>query len=299
LDTAAKLLQLDSKVLSSALTHREVRVRGQEKTFANLDCNGASDSRHALCKFVYGRMFDWLVERINASMAKTSGKAATQQGQYIGILDIFGFEIFKHNSFEQLCINFTNEMLQQHFNNNTFKLEEEIYNNEGIKWDSIDFIDNQPMIELITKKRIGILPLLDEELKVPGGSDVKFLNKLIDKQKPGKDKDKHTVMVGTRVRNAFCVRHFAGKVTYDVTGFLDKNRDTLTEDLVDMLRSSQHSFLQLLYPADESVSTGQRKASLSKQFQKQLKNLMAQLYATEPHYIRKLYKRTCFEGEVV
>jgi myosin heavy subunit len=123
-------------------------------------------------------------------------------------------------------------------------------------------------------------------LKVPGGSDVKFLAKLLDKQKPGKPDDKNTVMVGTRVRNAFCIRHFAGQVTYDVDGFLDKNRDTLTEDLVDMLRSSNHTFLEMLYPKDEAVTTGQRKASLAKQFQKQLKNLMGQLYATEPHYIR-------------
>jgi hypothetical protein len=299
LETAAKLLQLEATSLASALVHREVRVRGQEKTFANLDTTQASDSRHALCKFVYGRMFDWLVERINRSM-KESSKSTSSTSQYIGILDIFGFEIFEHNSFEQLCINFTNEMLQQHFNNNTFKLEEEIYVNEGITWDAIDFIDNEPMIELITKKRIGILPMLDEELKLPGGSDVKFLARLQDKQ------SRNQVMVKTRQRNAFCVRHFAGEVTYDVLGFLEKNRDTLTEDLVDMLRSSKHPYLKSLYPDDEAVSTSSRKASLAKQFQKQLKDLMGQLYATEPHYIRcikpndekaplKFVPRNCYE----
>ena len=93
---------------------------------------------------------------------------------YIGVLDIFGFEIFDHNSFEQLCINYTNEMLQQHFNNNTFKLEEKVYTEEGIEWDHIDFIDNQPMIDLLTKKREGLLPILDEELRVPNGSDKGF-----------------------------------------------------------------------------------------------------------------------------
>jgi myosin heavy subunit len=286
LESAASLLRIAPDVLGDALVHREVRVRGQEKTMANLDLTGAVDNRNALCKFVYGAMFDWLVQRINKSMKKGSGgggSKSSSSGLYIGILDIFGFEIFKHNSFEQLCINYTNEMLQQHFNNNTFKLEEEIYNTEGITWEAIDFIDNEPMIDLITKRRVGILPLLDEELKLLGrGNDKSFLSKLFDKQ------SSNPVMVKSvkAARGTFTVRHFAGKVTYTVEGFLEKNRDTLTEDLVDMLRGSEHPFLQILYPADSAVSTGQRKASLSKQFQRQLKDLMGQLYATEPHYIR-------------
>jgi myosin-7 len=152
---------------------------------------------------------------------------------------------------------------------------------EGITWDTIDFIDNEPMIELITKSRVGILPMLDEELKVPGGSDERFLKKLQEQQ------GKNPVMIkNIKFRNGFTVRHFAGEVPYTVDNFMDKNRDTLTEDLVDMLSSSGHKFLQQLYPKDESVSTSDRKSSLSKQFQKQLKDLMAQLYSTEPHYIR-------------
>jgi myosin-5 len=134
-------------------------------------------------------------------------------------------------------------MLQQHFNKNTFKLEEEIYVSEGIVWDAIDFIDNAPMIELITKSRIGILPMLDEELKVPGGSDKKFLNKLTEQQ------GRNPVMVrNIKFREGFTVRHFAGEVPYHVEGFMEKNRDTLTEDLVGMLQGSKHEFLQILYP---------------------------------------------------
>lgn len=126
---AAAIIKIDSKTLATALTTREIRITGQETMKAALDPKQAVSARHALCKFVYERMFDWLVERVNKAM-KTVRSGGTGQ-VCIGILDIFGFEIFKHNSFEQLCINFTNEMLQQHFNNNTFKLEEAIYRTYG------------------------------------------------------------------------------------------------------------------------------------------------------------------------
>ena len=129
-------------------------------------------------------MFNWVVGRVNESMGRGPGGKGFEGLKYIGMLDIFGFEIFKHNSFEQLCINFTNEMLQQHFNQNTFKLEEKIYKEEGVKFEHIDFIDNTPMIDLITKKPNGILPLLDEELKIPDGNDKGFIRKLLKKQCP-------------------------------------------------------------------------------------------------------------------
>lgn len=283
LDTAARILQLDRSTLAEKLVTRELRVRGQQTTTCALGTDAASDSRHALCKFIYGRMFDHLVTRINESMKKENrGGTRSASGLYIGILDIFGFEIFEHNSFEQLCINYTNEMLQQHFNNNTFKLEEQVYESEGIQWEAITFIDNEPMIELITKKRVGVLAMLDEELIVPRGSDANFLSKLNDKQ--GRNP------AFGRPRNmdpkCFVIRHYAGEVTYNCDGFLDKNRDTLTEDLVTMLQTSSHALLNELYPPSESISRADRKSSLSKQFQRQLKSLMGQLYATEPHYIR-------------
>ena len=122
LETAAKLLQVDAARLKVAFTVREIRIRGMATTKVNLNEKDAGDTRHALAKFLYSKMFDWIVQKVNQAM----GKGATK-GLRIGILDIFGFEIFKHNSFEQLCINYTNEMLQQHFNNNTFKLEEQMY----------------------------------------------------------------------------------------------------------------------------------------------------------------------------
>ena len=278
-----------------------IQVTGQETTTAVLDCAQASDNRFALCKFVYGRMFDWVVARINRSFGQSQSQSGGGDGGddaddvfgntvnlatggsdlYIGILDIFGFEIFEFNSLEQLCINFTNEMLQQHFNNNTFKLEEKLYKVEGIDVPHIDFIDNAPMIELLTEPKHGVLPMLDEELRIPGGSDKNFLHKLEEKQAKNPVYNRCP-----KLRNSFGVQHYAGAVNYDVTSFLDKNRDTLTADLLELLQASESPFLKLLYPPDAQQSTAQRKHSLVHQFQKQLNDLMRALYQTSPHYIR-------------
>eukprot|EP00040_Diaphanoeca_grandis_P036460 m.232435 g.232435 ORF g.232435 m.232435 type:complete len:1418 (-) comp33622_c0_seq1:24-4277(-) len=285
LDVAAQILKLDAKELAKKLVTREVRVSGQETAFAVLNVKASSENRFALSKFIYSKMFDWVVARINASFANTTedsifGKSGAEQ-MYIGILDIFGFEIFELNSLEQLCINFTNEMLQQHFNNNTFKLEAKLYKTEGIDVPTIDFVDNAPMIALLTQSNVGVLPMLDEELRIPGGSEGNFLTKLQEKQSSNAVFDPMR-----KLRDCFGVRHFAGAVSYNVRGFLEKNRDTLTIDLLDLLQTSTQAFMQKLYPADETLSTAQRKHSLVHQFQKQLEDLMKQLYRTTPHYIR-------------
>ena len=121
---------------------------------------------------VYGKLFDWLVKRVNRAIEG-------QKGHFIGVLDIFGFEIFENNSFEQLCINFCNEKLQQHFNKHTFKEEEELYRTEGVEYTPVEFIDNQPVLNLIEKKPKGILVMLDEEITAPKGSDERFLSKIM------------------------------------------------------------------------------------------------------------------------
>ena len=225
-------------------------------------------------------MFNWVVGRVNESMGRGPGGKGFEGLKYIGMLDIFGFEIFKHNSFEQLCINFTNEMLQQHFNQNTFKLEEKIYKEEGVKFEHIDFIDNTPMIDLITKKPNGILPLLDEELKIPDGNDKGFIRKLLKKQ----SKNKVFAKV-IKNPNLFVVVHYAGKVKYDHQGFFEKNQDSLTAGLIKLLKTSKNPFINVLYPPRKGSSAAQ-KASLSKQFQGQLRSLMRQLNRTDPHYVR-------------
>eukprot|EP00808_Paulinella_micropora_P021135 g79262.t1 len=274
---ASSLIQVNEAKLTRALTIRELRIKGQSTTDVVLNPKEAGDVRDALARFVYGEMFNWLVQRINKSMTGPTGKTMP----YIGILDIFGFEIFKYNSFEQLCINFTNEQLQQHFNQHTFKLEEQVYVAEKIKFKHIEFIDNQPMIELITKKPSGVLPMLDEELVVPRGTDSTYVDKLHKKQKENK-----VYKSVLKDPMSFVISHYAGDVTYTVEGFLEKNRDRLTDDLLELLVGSKSSFINELFPKSVlDMETG-KKSSLSSKFLSQLRELMIALNRTEPHYIR-------------
>eukprot|EP01137_Pigoraptor_chileana_P032461 Opistho-2@21853 len=173
LEIAAKLFQVEVAVLEKAVNNRTMQVKGQDPMLIPLDPIKAADNRDALMKTVYGNLFDWLVRRLNKSMAPKG-----ETSNLIGVLDIFGFEIFEKNSFEQLCINYANEKLQQHFNANTFSLEEALYQREQIKFTHVEFIDNQPCLDLIENRPEGILGMLDEEIKMPKGNDDTFLKKL-------------------------------------------------------------------------------------------------------------------------
>lgn len=278
LATAAKNIEVKLPMLEKSLMFRTLKIPGQKATDVPNTDKEASEYRHALAKFLYGSLFAWIVTKVNASMLPPAGV----KNQYsIGILDIFGFEIFKENSFEQLCINFTNEMLQQHFNKNTFKLEQQLYRSEQIKFTEVEFIDNQPMIDLImSKKPQGILPLLDEEISVPKGSDKGFREKVIATH--AKNKVFKNVF---KIPNTFAVLHYAGEVNYECTGFLDKNRDRLTDDLLNCVQSSSSSLLGSLFPPNATSQKDQR-ASLGSQFTSQLISLVTQLDRTEPHYVR-------------
>ncbi|KAE8732842.1 Myosin-3 [Hibiscus syriacus] len=187
----------------------------------------AIETRDALAKSIYACLFEWLVEQINKSLAV--GKRLT--GRSISILDIYGFESFNRNSFEQFCINYANERLQQHFNRHLFKLEQEEYIQDGIDWTKVDFDDNQDCLRLFEKKPLGLLSLLNEESTFPNGTDYTFASKL--KQ----HLNSNPCFRGEREK-AFTVSHFAGEVTYDTTGFLEKNRDLLHLDSIQLLSSS-------------------------------------------------------------
>ncbi|XP_055962017.1 myosin-1-like isoform X2 [Mercurialis annua] len=287
LTTVAKLIGCDVGALKLALSTRKMRV-GNDNIIQKLTLSQAIDSRDALAKSIYACLFDWLVEQINKSLAV--GKRRT--GRSISILDIYGFESFKRNSFEQFCINYANERLQQHFNRHLFKLEQEEYIQDGIDWAKVDFEDNQDCLNLFEKKPVGLLSLLDEESTFPNGTDLTFANKL--KQHV----HSNSCFRGERGK-AFTVCHYAGEVTYDTTGFLEKNRDLLHLDSIyllsscschlprifasSMLAQSEKPVVGPLYKAGGADS---QKLSVATKFKSQLFQLMQRLETTTPHFIR-------------
>ncbi|GAB6020238.1 Unconventional myosin-XV [Chamberlinius hualienensis] len=232
---AAHLLQLSVDGIVLALTTKITEARN-ERVFTSLNIDQALDVRDALAKALYSRLFTWLVQRVNNIIYKGSKKTS------IAILDIFGFEDFKENSFEQLCINYANEMLQLHFNKYIFKLEQQEYAKEKIEWQMITFQDNQPVINLISKKPIGILHVLDDESNFPKATDHSFLEKC---------HYNHALNdLYSRPRMSsmeFGVKHYAGQVWYSVDSFLDKNRDTLRWDVVELLIGSKLELISEMF----------------------------------------------------
>uniref|UniRef100_A0A671WVE7 Myosin heavy chain, fast skeletal muscle-like n=1 Tax=Sparus aurata TaxID=8175 RepID=A0A671WVE7_SPAAU len=250
----------------------------------------------ALCKSIYEKMFLWMVVRINEML---DTKQARQF--FIGVLDIAGFEIFDFNSLEQLCINFTNEKLQQFFNHTMFVLEQEEYKKEGIIWEFIDFgMDLAACIELI-EKPMGIFSILEEECMFPKASDTTFKNKLHD-QHLGKTKAFEKPKPGKGKAEAhFALVHYAGTVDYNITGWLDKNKDPLNDSVVQLYQKSSNKLLALLYAAmpgaDEAAGGGSKKGgkkkggsfqTVSALFRENLGKLMTNLRSTHPHFVRCL-----------
>ena len=285
---AAELLKCPADVLGKAFCVRTIEARG-ESMKVDLQPAQSQDACDSLSKALYGRLFDWLVKRVNQAMA-VDATAGGRDPLIIGILDIFGFEIFEKNSFEQLCINFCNEKLQQHFNTNTFKLEEDTYKAEGVPFTHVEYIDNQDVLDLIEKKKPqGLLVLLDDEINVPRGSDKGYYSKAV---KNYKDHGRFSV---TRIaRTEFIVSHYAGDVQYDTTGFLEKNKDRLTDDLADIMAASGSTFIAntLFAYVEVQKKSGLRGTKAAKgatqggQFRQQLTSLMTVLNETSPLYIR-------------
>ncbi|THG96834.1 hypothetical protein EW026_g5066 [Hermanssonia centrifuga] len=194
-----------------------------EKIVTSLNGSQATVVRDSVAKFVYACLFEWLVAIVNESLAGENGEAASRAEMFIGVLDIYGFEHFKKNSFEQFSINYANEKLQQEFNAHVFKLEQEEYVREKINWTFIAFSDNQPCIDVIEGK-LGVLALLDEESRLPSGTDTSFLQKLHSQL--DKPENKNVFKKPRFGNSAFTIAHYALDVTYEVEGFLEKNRDT-------------------------------------------------------------------------
>ncbi|KAH1188645.1 Myosin-1 [Glycine max] len=283
----AKLIGCSIEDLKLTLSTRKMKV-GNDNIVQKLTLSQAIDARDALAKSIYACLFDWLVEQINKSLAV--GKRRT--GRSISILDIYGFESFNRNSFEQFCINYANERLQQHFNRHLFKLEQEEYIQDGIDWAKVEFEDNQDCLNLFEKRPLGLLSLLDEESTFPNGTDLTLANKL--KQ----HLNSNSCFKGERDQ-AFTVHHYAGQVTYDTTGFLEKNRDLLHVDSIQLLSSctcplpqifASHMLTQsdkpVVGPLHKSGGADSQKLSVATKFKGQLFQLMQRLESTTPHFIR-------------
>ncbi|XP_060673033.1 myosin-15 isoform X2 [Ziziphus jujuba] len=274
---AADLLMCDMNLLLATLCTRSIQTR-EGIIVKALDCNAAIAGRDALAKTVYARLFDWLVDKINRSV----GQDLNSRIQ-IGVLDIYGFECFKDNSFEQFCINFANEKLQQHFNEHVFKMEQDEYRKEEINWSYIEFIDNQDVLDLIEKKPIGIIALLDEACMFPKSTHGTFSTKLFQHF------HSHARLEKAKFSETdFTVSHYAGKVTYHTDTFLDKNRDYVVVEHCNLLSSSKYPFVAGLFPPlpEESSRSSYKFSSVASRFKHQLQALMETLNSTEPHYIR-------------
>ncbi|CAJ0958656.1 unnamed protein product [Ranitomeya imitator] len=290
------LLGVEHDQMEHWLCHRKL-VTTSETYVKNMSIQQSVNARNALAKHIYAQLFSWIVQHVNKALHTTS-----KQHSFIGVLDIYGFETFEINSFEQFCINYANEKLQQQFNSHVFKLEQEEYMKEQIPWTLIDFYDNQPCIDLIEAK-LGILDLLDEECKVPKGTDQNWAQKLYDRHGSSQHFKK------PRMSNiSFIVVHFADKVEYQCDGFLEKNRDTVYEEQINILKASKYQLVADLFqddkdpvpptpsgkskinvrPAKPAIKNANKehKKTVGHQFRNSLQLLMETLNATTPHYVR-------------
>ncbi|PCH38788.1 myosin 5 [Wolfiporia cocos MD-104 SS10] len=247
IDDTDSALQLSTRFLGIPLADfkkwtvkKQITTRS-EKIVSALNAAQATVVRDSVAKFVYACLFEWLVAIVNESLAGEGGEAASKAEMFIGVLDIYGFEHFKKNSFEQFSINYANEKLQQEFNAHVFKLEQEEYVREKINWTFIEFSDNQPCIDVVEGK-LGVMALLDEESRLPSGTDASFLQKLFTQlDKP----ENRKVFKKPRFGNsAFTIAHYALDVTYEVEGFLEKNRDTVPDEHMTLLMSTKNTFLK-------------------------------------------------------
>uniref|UniRef100_A0AAZ3QHG5 Myosin VIIAa n=1 Tax=Oncorhynchus tshawytscha TaxID=74940 RepID=A0AAZ3QHG5_ONCTS len=269
---------VDCKDLMNCLTSRTLITRG-ETVSTPLSIEQALDVRDAFVKGIYGRQFVWIVEKINAAIYKPPSHEPKALRRSIGLLDIFGFENFTINSFEQLCINFANENLQQFFVRHVFKLEQEEYNLEHINWQHIEFTDNQDALDMIAIKPMNIISLIDEESKFPRGTDTTMLNKLNSQHKL----NTNYIPPKNTYETQFGIQHFAGVVYYETRGFLEKNRDTLHGDIIQLVHSSRNKFIKQIF---QGAETRKRSPTLSSQFKRSLELLMRTLSVCQPFFVR-------------
>ncbi|XP_076468254.1 myosin-IIIb-like isoform X2 [Babylonia areolata] len=240
LKIVSDLLGLDAKDLQECLTTTGMVAKGEVIVRAN-SVQEAMDARDAMSKALYGRLFSWIVNRISALLKPSRAGIKEDERLVTGLLDIFGFENFKNNSFEQLCINIANEQIQYYFNQHIFAWELAEYEQEEIDARQVTYVDNRPILDMFLAKPVGLLSLLDEESHFPKASDQTLVDKFQQNIKAAAySKPKGFIL-------HFCIDHFAGKVEYDATGFLEKNRDRLPVEIVNILRTSDSKVVRTLF----------------------------------------------------
>ncbi|XP_037349977.1 myosin-3 [Talpa occidentalis] len=290
-DKTAYLMGLNNSDLLKALCFPRVKV-GNEYVTKGQTVDQVHHAVNALSKSVYEKLFLWMVTRINQQL-----DTKLPRQHFIGVLDIAGFEIFEYNSLEQLCINFTNEKLQQFFNHHMFVLEQEEYKKEGIEWTFIDFgMDLAACIELI-EKPMGIFSILEEECMFPKASDTSFKNKLYDQHLGKSNNFQKPKPAKGKAEAHFSLVHYAGTVDYNIAGWLDKNKDPLNETVVGLYQKSSNRLLAHLYAtfATTDADSGKKKVAkkkgssfqtVSALFRENLNKLMSNLRTTHPHFVR-------------
>uniref|UniRef100_A0A8C2VAX4 Unconventional myosin-VIIb n=1 Tax=Chinchilla lanigera TaxID=34839 RepID=A0A8C2VAX4_CHILA len=300
--TVMKLLEVQHQPLRDCLTKHTILIRGEHVT-RPLNMAQAADRRDAFVKGIYGHLFLWIVKKINAAIFTPPAQDPKNVRRAIGLLDIFGFENFQNNSFEQLCINLANEHLQQFFVQHVFAMEQEEYRSENLAWDYIHYTDNQPTLDLLALKPMSVISLLDEESHFPKGTDLTMLQKL-----NGVHANNKAFLKPKNIHDArFGIAHFAGEVYYQVEGFLEKNRDVLSTDILTLIHSSKNKFLRQIFNLEsaetklgrgtirqaktgsqlfKSTDSAKRPSTLAGQFKQSLEQLMKILTRCQPYFVR-------------
>uniref|UniRef100_H0XC39 Unconventional myosin-VIIb n=1 Tax=Otolemur garnettii TaxID=30611 RepID=H0XC39_OTOGA len=300
--TVMKLLEVQHQALRDCLIKHTILICGEYVT-RPLNITQAIDRRDAFAKGIYGHLFLWIVRKINTVIFTPPDQDPKHARRAIGLLDIFGFENFQNNSFEQLCINFANEHLQQFFVQHVFTMEQEEYRSEGIAWDYIHYTDNRPTLDLLALKPVSIISLLDEESRFPQGTDITMLQKLNSVHANNKAFLQPKNIHDTR----FGIAHFAGEVYYQAEGFLEKNRDVLSTDILTLVHSSKNKFLREIFNLElaetklgrgtirqakagsqlfKSTDSAKRPSTLAGQFKQSLDKLIKILTNCQPYFIR-------------
>jgi myosin-1 len=281
---AAKLVGVDVHQLEHVLTHRTVSAgtagrSARVSTYASPhNAASAEYARDALAKAMYSRLFDWIVQRVNGAMGWRTGQGYIT----LSLLDIYGFEIFGKNGFEQIIINFVNEKLQQIFIEKTLKEEQEEYRAEGIQWEEVSYFNNKICCDLIeSQKPAGLLRILDDVCTMPMGTDEKFLQQAADTHAANEH------FVPFLQQQMFNIRHYAGDVSYAIDGFLDKNRDTLFYDHIDLCGVSTNTVLASVFPEANQVDRDKKRPTTAGfKIKQSIGDLVGELQKCKMHYIR-------------